>query len=66
MSYFVCPHCNQEIDIFSKGGVSRTAQQFGVSTGRGVPGRSSTKTRKCQPRDEPAAPARVRSRRDRI
>jgi len=30
MSHFVCPHCHQEIDIFSKGGVSRTAQQFGV------------------------------------
>jgi len=30
MSHFVCPHCHQEIDIFSKGGVVRTAQQFGV------------------------------------
>jgi len=30
MSVFVCPHCHQEIDIFSKGGVARTAQQFGV------------------------------------
>jgi ATP-binding protein involved in chromosome partitioning len=30
MSHFVCPHCHQEIDIFSKGGVARTAQQFGV------------------------------------
>ena len=30
MSHFVCPHCHQEIDIFSKGGVDRTAQQFGV------------------------------------
>jgi ATP-binding protein involved in chromosome partitioning len=30
MSHFVCPHCNHEIDIFSKGGVARTAQQFGV------------------------------------
>src|SRR5262249_1524399 len=29
MSVFVCPHCHQEIDIFSKGGVARTAQQFG-------------------------------------
>ena len=25
MSYFVCPHCHQEIDIFSKGGGQRTA-----------------------------------------
>ena len=30
MSYFVCPHCHQEIDIFSKGGGDRTAQQFSV------------------------------------
>src|SRR5579864_1766516 len=30
MSYFVCPHCQQEIDIFSKGGGERTAKQFGV------------------------------------
>src|SRR5260370_37011522 len=30
MSHFVCPHCHQEIDIFSKGGVARIAQQFGV------------------------------------
>jgi len=28
MSYFVCPHCNHEIDIFSRGGVERTAEQF--------------------------------------
>jgi ATP-binding protein involved in chromosome partitioning len=31
MSYFVCPHCNHEIDIFSRGGAERTAKQFGVS-----------------------------------
>ena len=30
MSYFVCPHCNHEIDIFSRGGAERTARQFGV------------------------------------
>ena len=30
MSSFVCPHCQHEIDIFSKGGVERTAKQFGV------------------------------------
>ena len=30
MSYFVCPHCQNEIDIFSRGGAERTAQQFGV------------------------------------
>jgi ATP-binding protein involved in chromosome partitioning len=30
MSYFVCPHCNHEIDIFSRGGAERTAQQLVV------------------------------------
>jgi ATP-binding protein involved in chromosome partitioning len=30
MSYFVCPHCNHEIDIFSSGGGERTAQQYNV------------------------------------
>lgn len=31
MSYFVCPHCHHEIDIFSRGGAEKTAQQFGVN-----------------------------------
>jgi ATP-binding protein involved in chromosome partitioning len=30
MSYFICPHCQHEVDIFSKGGGKRTAEQFGV------------------------------------
>lgn len=30
MSAFVCPHCHHEIDIFSKGGGARTAQEFGL------------------------------------
>jgi ATP-binding protein involved in chromosome partitioning len=30
MSYFVCPHCNEQTDIFSRGGAERTAEQFGV------------------------------------
>jgi ATP-binding protein involved in chromosome partitioning len=30
MSYFVCPHCNHEIDVFSSGGGERTAQQYNV------------------------------------
>jgi ATP-binding protein involved in chromosome partitioning len=30
MSRFVCPHCHNEVDIFSKGGGERTARQFGV------------------------------------
>ena len=28
MSQFTCPHCGHVIDIFSKGGAERTAQQF--------------------------------------
>jgi ATP-binding protein involved in chromosome partitioning len=31
MSSFKCPHCQHEIDIFSKGGGERTAKQFGLS-----------------------------------
>jgi ATP-binding protein involved in chromosome partitioning len=31
MSYFVCPHCHNEIDIFSKGGGERTAKQFNIA-----------------------------------
>ncbi len=31
MSYFVCPHCHHEIDVFSKGGGARTAEQFGLA-----------------------------------
>jgi ATP-binding protein involved in chromosome partitioning len=30
MGAFHCPHCHHEIDIFSKGGGQRTAEQFGV------------------------------------
>jgi ATP-binding protein involved in chromosome partitioning len=30
MSHFTCPHCHQEIDIFSKGGAERTATQYGL------------------------------------
>src|SRR5215469_1741854 len=30
MSYFVCPHCQHEVDIFSRGGAEKTARQFGV------------------------------------
>ena len=30
MSYFTCPHCHKEIDIFSRGGVEHTAKRFGV------------------------------------
>ena len=30
MSFFTCPHCNHEIDIFSRGGAEKMAQQFGV------------------------------------
>jgi ATP-binding protein involved in chromosome partitioning len=30
MSYFICPHCHTEVDIFSKGGGERTAGVYGV------------------------------------
>lgn len=30
MSFFTCPHCDHEIDIFSKGGVERTAKEYQV------------------------------------
>jgi ATP-binding protein involved in chromosome partitioning len=30
MSYFICPHCQGESDIFSRGGGERTALQMGV------------------------------------
>src|SRR5271163_4921940 len=30
MSHFTCPHCQHEIDIFSKGGAERTAKQYNV------------------------------------
>ena len=30
MSHFTCPHCGEVIDIFSKGGAERMAQQFGI------------------------------------
>ena len=31
MSYFVCPHCHQQTDIFSRGGAEKTASQFGAA-----------------------------------
>jgi ATP-binding protein involved in chromosome partitioning len=30
MSHFTCPHCHEEIDIFSRGGAERTARQFNI------------------------------------
>jgi len=30
MSYFVCPHCEHEVDIFSRGGAEKMARQFDV------------------------------------
>jgi ATP-binding protein involved in chromosome partitioning len=30
MSYLVCPHCNQRIDVFSYGGGRRVAEELGV------------------------------------
>lgn len=31
MSYFVCPHCQHEIDIFAKGGAEKMAKHFDVA-----------------------------------
>src|SRR6266478_4905737 len=36
MSYFVCPHCQHEIDIFSRGGAEKTAEQFDIAFLGGV------------------------------
>src|ERR1700744_386714 len=30
MTHWTCPHCHQEIDIFSRGGADRTAHQFNI------------------------------------
>ena len=30
MSYFICPHCSQRVEIFSHGGGKKTSEQFGV------------------------------------
>jgi len=30
MSHFTCPHCHNQIDIFSKGGAERTAKRFSI------------------------------------
>jgi ATP-binding protein involved in chromosome partitioning len=30
MSFFTCPHCSHEIDIFSRGGAEKMAQQYSV------------------------------------
>jgi len=30
MSYFTCPHCQHEVDIFSRGGAEKMAERFGV------------------------------------
>ena len=37
MSYFVCPHCQGESDIFSRGGGERAAEQFSVPFLGGIP-----------------------------
>src|SRR5260370_871009 len=31
MSYFTCPHCHNEIDIFSRGGAEKMAQDYHVA-----------------------------------
>ena len=41
MSYFVCPNCNHQTDIFSRGGAEKTA----ATVWSRVPGRSPTRSR---------------------
>jgi len=31
MSYLICPHCNERIDVFSHGGGRKTAEEMGVT-----------------------------------
>ena len=31
MSYLICPHCNERIDVFSHGGGRKTAEEMGVN-----------------------------------
>ena len=31
MSYLICPHCSERIDVFSHGGGRRTAETMGVN-----------------------------------
>jgi ATP-binding protein involved in chromosome partitioning len=31
MSHFTCPHCNEVIDIFSRGGAERLAKQSNIA-----------------------------------
>jgi ATP-binding protein involved in chromosome partitioning len=31
MSYFICPHCQHEVDIFSRGGAEKTAKQLDIA-----------------------------------
>jgi ATP-binding protein involved in chromosome partitioning len=31
MSFFTCPHCNHEVDIFSRGGAEKMAQHFSAA-----------------------------------
>lgn len=37
MSGFVCPHCDEEIDIFKKNGASDTAKDFGIEVLGNIP-----------------------------
>ena len=63
MSHFTCPHCHQEIDIFSRGGAERTAQQFNIPfLGRSSSSRRSAKAATAACRSPWPAP-RARKRR---
>ena len=60
MSYFVCPHCHHQTDIFSRGGAEKTA----ATVRSGIPRRGPTRSRYPQSqRQRPAyGPCRRRIR----
>ncbi len=44
MSYFTCPHCQHEVDIFSRGG----AEKMAAAVRRAVPGQHRARSRSAQ------------------
>ncbi|MBI2941608.1 MAG: Mrp/NBP35 family ATP-binding protein [Chloroflexi bacterium] len=66
MSYFVCPHCQDRVDIFGHGGAERSAEQLGLPFLGRVPidpsiriaGDSGVPVLKSHPESAPAAALR--------
>ena len=54
MSYLMCPHCSERIDVFSYGGGRRTAER---DEGE-LPGRAAARIRKCGSAATPATRSR--------